>query len=112
MSQKGRIFREDNNLPGLLTIAQDIHCTASGSYQPATIDPICLGIQALSITLADWEESRSPFEEAVRVLCREALADGRNWLVEQLEYEVINEDQAVQFSGLDRHEIRSMRDAR
>lgn len=102
MSQKGRIFREEHHLPGLLTIAQEVHCTVTGSHQPASTESVCLRIQALVVTLADWEPSRSPFEEAVKILCREALTDGRNWLVEQLEHGILSEGHVVQISGLDR----------
>ena len=80
MSQKGRIFREEASLPSLLEIAERTHRAQTGSYSAASEVEIRQYVEALQITLDDWEPSRNKFEDTIRVLCCLALEGGKAYL--------------------------------
>lgn len=72
MGQRARVFREENNLPGIFEIIQRINSAAKGSYEP-THEQIELYACALELSIDDWEPAQTHIERQLFDMLVEAF---------------------------------------
>lgn len=72
MAQEARIYREENELPGLFEILQKVNSAYKGSYEFNSSEELESYKEALNLTRKHWEAANNRFEGLLRDLVSEA----------------------------------------
>ena len=82
MGQQSRIFREENKLGSVYDVIQSIHANHIGTAVD-DLTTVRLALQAIHLTLKDWDPARSEIERLLHRMLLEAADLGARLLDKQ-----------------------------